>query len=383
MNLNKNSFLLNDISSLKGVGSKTKKYLEKKRIEKIKDLLWDLPHSIVDRSKITELSELEIGKIATIKVIVKKYNFPRIRNLPNKVICEDKGNKINIVFFNSYEGYIKKILPIENEVIISGKINFFNKKYQITNPIFVKPISQKDEIAKIFPKYSLTEGLKERNYRKLIIKVLNDMEEDFEWHSNYFLKKNKFNKFKKTFINLHNPIKKIDIFSNDYKRIAYDEIFANLLALYKARKSIKIIKKKKKIYSNRISKIVLKNFPFDLTKDQKKVLKDLDQDLRSNNRMFRLLQGDVGSGKTVLAFVAAANVIESNYQAVLMAPTEILSMQHYELANQLFSTSNIKIEILTSKTPNKDKKQIMFDLKSGNIDFLIGTHSLFQKKNKI
>ena len=133
-NLNKNNFLFNSISSVKGVGLKLKKYLKNKKIEKIKDLLLDLPYEVTDRSKISDLNELEIGKIATIKVIVLKYNFPRIRNLPNKVICEDETGKIECIFFNSFEGYIKKILPLNEWVVISGKVNFHNKKYQITNP---------------------------------------------------------------------------------------------------------------------------------------------------------------------------------------------------------------------------------------------------------
>ena len=127
MNKNKNSFLFKDISSLKGVGKITKAYLEKKRIEKVKDLLCDLPHSIVDRSKISKIKELEIGKIATLKVKVSKYNFPRIRNLPNKVICSDNDYKINIIFFNCFEGYIRKVLPIGKDVIISGKIHYYKK----------------------------------------------------------------------------------------------------------------------------------------------------------------------------------------------------------------------------------------------------------------
>ena len=124
MNINKNSFLFDEISSLRGVGKKTKKYLSNKKIEKIKDILWDLPYASIDRSKITSLKELEIGKITTIKVKVLKYNFPRIRNLPNKVVCVNDKENINIIFFNSYEGYIKKILPIGKEVIISGKVNY-------------------------------------------------------------------------------------------------------------------------------------------------------------------------------------------------------------------------------------------------------------------
>tara|TARA_Y100000590_G_scaffold414048_1_gene510530 strand:- start:6882 stop:8933 length:2052 start_codon:yes stop_codon:yes gene_type:complete len=381
MNINKNSFLFNEISSLKGVGSKTKKYLEKKKIEKVKDLLWDLPYSIIDRSKVTSLKELEIGKITTIKVNVIKYNFPRIRNLPNKVICGDKEKKINIVFFNSYEGYVRKILPIGKEVIISGKINYYKKQYQITNPTYIKPTAEKEEITKIFPKYSLTSGITEKIYRKLVFEVLNKITDNYEWHNDDFLENNNFNKFKKTFLNLHNPSQEIDIFSNDYRRLAYDEIFANLLTLFSARKSVKT-KKKKKIYYNKLSQIVLNNFPFELTNDQKKVLKNLDNDIGSKSRMFRLLQGDVGSGKTILALIAAANVIESGYQVALMAPTEILATQHYELAKKLFFSTNTKIELLTSKTTIQDKKKIIHELKNGNLNFLIGTHSLFQKKVK-
>ena len=380
MNINNNKFLFNEITKLNGVGSKTRKYLEKKKIEKIKDVLWDLPYSIVDRSKITELNELEIGKVLTIKVNVKKYNFPRIRNLPNKVICEDRGIKINIIFFNSYEGYIRKILPIGERVVISGKINFYKGNYQITNPNYITPISDQEKITKIFPKYSLTEGLNEKNYRKLILQVLDKIENNFEWHDNAFLKNNKFNKLKKTFLNLHNPKNKIDIFSNDYRRLAFDEIFANFLVLLKARKSIKTPKTIKKKYSGFYSKILLDNFPFDLTGSQKKVLNEIEKDIKSENRMFRLLQGDVGSGKTILALLSASNVIESGYQVALMAPTEILASQHYQLCKRLFLKTNIKISFLTSKTTGPERKKIISDLKNGNINFLIGTHSLFQKK---
>ena len=380
MNINKNSFLFDEISSLRGVGKKTKKYLSNKKIEKIKDILWDLPYASIDRSKITSLKELEIGKITTIKVKVLKYNFPRIRNLPNKVVCGNDKENINIIFFNSYEGYIKKILPIGKEVIISGKVNYYKKNYQITNPTYVKPISEKDEIAKIFPKYSLTEGLNEKNYRKLISNVLDKIDDNYEWHSNKFLKDNKFKNFKETLMNLHNPENKNDIFSNDYRRLAYDEIFANMLTLFSARKSIKIKKKNRKIYKNKFTKLILNNFEFNLTNDQKKVLVEIDNDLKSANRMFRLLQGDVGSGKTILALISAANVIEANFQVSLMAPTEILALQHYELAKKMFSSTKIKIELLTGKTETKEKKRIIQDLANGNINFIIGTHSLFQKK---
>ena len=144
-------FLAKNVSSLSGVGNKTKKLLQKKKIEKISDLLLNLPQGYTDRSNLQTLDKLEIGKITTIKVRVTKYNFPRIRNLPNKVICEDEKGKIDIVFFNSREGYIRKILPLNSIVIISGKINYFKKKYQITNPSYVVPQEKKDYVDKIIP----------------------------------------------------------------------------------------------------------------------------------------------------------------------------------------------------------------------------------------
>ena len=136
-------FITKNVSTLTGVGSKTKKLLKKKNIEKISDLLWSFPQGYTDRSNLQSLDKLEIGKITTIKVKVLKYNFPRIRNLPSKVICEDATGKIDIVFFNSREGYIRKILPLDAEVVVSGKINYFRKKYQITNPAYVVPIEKK------------------------------------------------------------------------------------------------------------------------------------------------------------------------------------------------------------------------------------------------
>ena len=221
MTLLKKDFLFQEINKLKGVGPKLTKYLRNKKIEKIKDILWDLPYDITDRSKITDLKKLEIGKIATIKVLIDKYSFPRIKNLPNRVICSNNEDKINIVFFNSREGYIRKILPIGQEVVISGKVQYYKKKYQITNPTYVKSIEKKEEIKKIFPKYSLTKGLTEKIYRKLVKDILVKIDDSDDWLDTNFLKENNFKKLKQTLINLHNPEKKIDIISNDYKRSTF------------------------------------------------------------------------------------------------------------------------------------------------------------------
>ena len=381
-NLNKNSFLFEDISTLKGIGKTLENYLKNKKINKVKDILLDLPYEVTDRSVLTSLDKIEIGKISTIQVMVKKYNFPRIRNLPNKVICSDKKNKINIIFFNSREGYIRKILPLNTEVIISGKVNFYKGQYQIINPTYVKDKSSKDKIAKIFPKYSLTEGLKEKIYRKIVLKVLSNFDKKDEWHSEEFLKKNNFNKLELTFKNLHNPLTKKNIDSNDFRRMAFDEIFSNLLYLSKSRKIIKAKKSLKKISKNNIAEIVIKNFGYKLTDGQIKILNEIENDIKSNQRMFRLLQGDVGSGKTILAFLSAAKVIGSDHQVAFMAPTEILANQHFKLAKKLFKKTNINLKILTGKTEYGEKKTIISMLENGKINFVFGTHALFQNKIK-
>jgi len=371
-------FLKQKITILSGVGNKTKKLLKKKKIEKVSDLLWNFPHGYTDRSNIQTLDKLEIGKITTIKVKVIKYNFPRIRNLPSKVLCEDKIGKIDIVFFNSREGYIRKILPIGFNVVISGKINYYKKKYQITNPAYVLPINKMDYVNKIIPKYSLTEGITEKIYRKLIDQVLIKIKDLNEWHDEKTLKYIGNVSWSKSILNIHRN-KFVDINSKFYRRLAYDEILANLLVLSQTRKRIKKFKKEKKKFDHSFSKKIIDNFNFKLTNSQIKMINEINSDLKSDQKMFRLLQGDVGTGKTIVSFIAAANVIKSNYQATLMAPTEILAKQHFELANKIFRSINISIAFLSGKTDINKKKTIYEDLTNGKIDFLIGTHALFQK----
>ena len=237
-------FLTRNISSLNGVGVKTKKLLKKKKIEKISDLLWNLPQGYTDRTNLQTLDKLEIGKITTINVKVVKYNFPRLRNLPNKVFCEDQNGKIDIVFFNSREGYIRKILPLNSNVIISGKINYYKKKYQITNPAYVVPVDKESYVNRIIPKYSLTEGITEKIYRKLIDQVLKHITNLNEWHDDDILKKIGNVSWAKSILSIHKD-KNSDLNSKFYRRLAYDEILANYLFLSQIRQRIKKYKKKK------------------------------------------------------------------------------------------------------------------------------------------
>ena len=375
-------FLLKDISTLKRVGQKTKKILKKKKIETLFDVLLHLPQAFVDRSNLININELEIGKICTIKVQVIKYNIPRIRNLPNTVKCEDSTGKINIVFFNSREGYIKKILPLNEWVIISGKVNFYNKKYQITNPAYVVPLEKEDFVKKIIPRYSLTEGITEKVYRNIIEQVLKKLPFFPEWHNENIMKKFDYKNWRESILHLHDPKIKQDFQSDYYRRLVYDEILSSLIVLSQIRKKIKKIKKKPKKFGNTLSKKIISNFRFQLTKNQIDIINEINGDLFSQSKMFRLLQGDVGSGKTIVALIAAANVVESGYQVAFMAPTEILANQHFTLANKIFSESNIKTDFLTGKTSNSERKIKINALKENNINIIFGTHALFQKKTE-
>ncbi len=371
------NYLLSDLKKLKGVGTKTYNLLKKKKINNIFDLLWRLPKSYTDRSKSTKIKDLKIGEVQTITVTPYKYNFPRIRNLPNRIYCKDDTGELDCIFFNSYEGYIKKILPLNKEVTISGKVGQFKSKYQITNPKYVSENASliKDK----HNKYSLTDGISERVYNKIINQILTDLPILNEWHNNEVLKKFDFISWNKSIVELHKPENIGKYKSNFYKRLAYDEILSTFLVHSEIRKKIKKIKKQKKIFNENYQKKILDRLVFQLTSDQKKTLNEINHDLKSSQKMFRLLQGDVGSGKTIVALCAALNVVQSGFQVAIMAPTEILARQHYNLAKKIFD-KKINLEILSSKSEYKDKKIIIKKLKDGNINIVFGTHAIFQKK---
>ena len=373
----KKDFIFSEVNSLKGVGLQLSKYLKKKRIEKIKDIVLNLPYSDTDRSKIYKVKELEVGKIQSIKVLVKKLNFPRIRNLPNKIICEDETGKIDIVYFNSREGYLRKLFPLNEWVIISGKINYFNKKYQITNPDYVTTLDNQDYVIKNIPKYNLTKGINEKKYRDISEQVINNLPTVADWLDIKFIKENKLIEWNQGIRRLHNSKDAKNNQSHSYRRLVFDELCANFLALSKNRRRIKK-NKIPKFFNIEYSKKIIKDLPFDLTKSQVDVLNEINYDLLSDNRMFRIIQGDVGSGKTIVSLLTITNVVNSGYQCTLMSPTEILARQHFELSKKIFN-NKIKVEFLTGKTDYKLKKDILTRLKNGTIDLLIGTHALFQK----
>ena len=370
-------YLLSDLKSIKGVGLKTSNLLKRKKINSIFDLLWKLPKSYTDRSLSSKIKDLKIDEIQTITIIPQKYSFPRVRNLPNRVLCKDETGEIDCVFFNSYEGYIRKILPIGKEVTISGRIKYFRNKYQLTNP---KYISEDSSIIKQkHNTYSLTEGISEKVYNKIIFQIIKNLPQIDEWHSKDILKNFGNIGWNDSIKKLHDPENIGKFKENFYQRLAFDEIFSTFLVNSEIRKKIKKIKKTKKKFDIKKQGEIISKLDFSLTNDQTKTLNEINKDLCSDNKMFRLLQGDVGSGKTIVALLSAFNTISSDFQVAVMAPTEILARQHFLLAKKIYS-KNIKIELLSGKSSYKDKKKILNKLIKKEIDIIFGTHALFQKK---
>jgi ATP-dependent DNA helicase RecG len=372
-------FLLSDLTKLKGVGIKTTNLLKKKKINNIFDLLWKLPKSYTDRSMSSKIRDLKIGEVRTVTITPKKYSFPRVKNLPNKVLCTDETGEIDCIFFNSYEGYVRKILPLGKEITISGKIGYFRNKYQLTNPKYLSEdsalIKQKHNT------YSLTEGISEKVYNKIINQIIENLPKLDEWHSKNIL--NRFNNisWNEAIKELHKPENVGGYKKNFYQRLAYDEIFSTFLVNSEIRKKIKKIKKINKVFNLKKQNKIIDQLNFSLTGDQIKTLKEINDDLCSSTKMFRLLQGDVGSGKTIVSLLSAYTTVNSGFQVAVMAPTEILARQHYELAKKLYP-KGLNIRLISGKTDYREKNLLLSQLSNHKIDIIFGTHAIFQKKVK-
>jgi ATP-dependent DNA helicase RecG len=245
-------------------------------------------------------------------------------------------------------------------------------------------------ILNIFPKtplllsknittYSLTDGISEKIYNKIINQIIKNLPTLNEWHSDNILNKFGNIKWNDAIVELHKPENIGNYKKNFYQRLAFDEIFSTFLVNSEIRKKIKKIKKKSKLVDKAKQDKILNKLEFTLTKDQFKTLEEINNDLSSTNKMFRLLQGDVGSGKTIVSLLAAYNTINSGFQVAFMAPTEILARQHFNFAKKLF-LNQINIELISGKSEYKNKKQILKKLEDNEIDVIFGTHAIFQKK---
>ena len=374
--------LFSSVKKIKGVGPIISKKLSDKGIENKIDLFLNLPTGAIDRRFCPKLDQLEVGVISTIFVRPVKYTIPRFRNLPNRVTCKDEYGSIDIIFFNSRESYIKQILPLNEEVVISGKVGFYKNKYQMTNPDYIQSIEKEKDITKIMAKYSSVAGISPKTIQKIYKEEIGKLKDIGEWHSQDFLKKMAWPTWYDAIYNLHNPINVSDVNkeSKFYQRLAFDEIFSNFLIFSEIKKRIKKLIKVSKVINDDNLLRIKKILPFTLTESQQVSLKEILTDISSEKKMLRVLQGDVGSGKTAVAMITAYLTVKSGYQVAFLCPTELLAKQHFLLFKKVLENENFNIQLLTSKIKVSEQVDTRFQLSQNKIDIVVGTHSLFQEK---
>ena len=368
-------------------------YLEKKKTifmnnvksffgERIVDILLHYPNSINNKNLKSDFDIKDINKIITldIKIIEHIENFNR--KTPYRVIGQIKSTqRIDLLFFNSYKKFLIGKLVIDKTYRVTGKLQFFSNVFQLIHPNEILNYESLELFEEFEPIYNLSRTkINQKYFRKLVLRKLSDFNKfDFppEWILDKF-KQKKWKSFKDSINIIHKPSKETSEDQLLYlrQRLAFDELLSNLLIFnklkYKSEKTNHF-----KINNFSISEKIIKNLDFDLTKDQKLTLKEIRNDIGGQEKMYRLLQGDVGSGKTIISLLSIADCISSGYQAVLMVPTELLAKQHYDYFCEYLNKFDIKISLLTGKTQNKDK---IYDLINTNkIQLLIGTHSVYNK----
>ena len=418
--LDKLGFLLTPLRNLSGFTDRSMKLYERLLLKrsldfekelKVIDLLYHKPEKVLFRKENPDLRTVQDGDLITVKVVVDDYKIPYKNYQPHKILCHNQTGFITVVYFKILD-YMKPMFKEGNEIIISGKVEKFNNELQMTHPDYVnnQNIPNYEQI------YPLTAGLINKNLRQNIQKILQKIPDLPEWLPNDLLFENGWKSWKESILSMHNAKNDNELLDNSpyIERLAFDELLANQISFNLVKEKIKL-ENQKDIFVNKnnsLKKYFLELLPFELTNDQKKVIKEVEDDLYSQKRMLRLVQGDVGSGKTVVAFLSMLPFLENHKQIAFMVPTSILATQHFEWLKNICTKSNnieiidynelasskknlenslldfdkneknikIKIALLTGKIKGKKREKILNALKNGDIDILIGTHAIFQEK---
>lgn len=374
--------LFAEISTLKGIGSKTVKLLQNLLSgSKIVDLAFHLPAGIIDRSYRPRLKDAVLGRICTLRVKVIEHIAPKTRQQPYRVLVSDGSGEMTLIFFKVYADSIAKNLPVGAVRIVSGKIESFNGMLQMAHPDYIVPEADSDKIPAFEPVYPLTAGISNKMLNKYAEQALAKVPALPEWLDEAFVRQQGWDDFRSALVKAHHPRYQQDLepYAKERARLAYDELLANQLTLAIARERVK--KQSGRIVRGNglLRKKIMEKLPFTLTTAQKNVLAEIYTDQAAPLRMLRLLQGDVGSGKTIVAFLAMLNAVEAGLQAAIMAPTEILAKQHFETIAPMCEDIGITAALLTGKTKGKARTEILNKLAEGKINILIGTHALFQE----
>lgn len=365
--------------NLTGVGSRYFKLISRLCGGRVADLLWHLPAGITDRTYGVDLNRAQKDRLWTGIVHIVEHAVPPSRKQPYRVYASDGTADITLNFFKYYNDSIQKALPAGQDRVISGRLEMFNGRWQMNHPDYIVIPEMLEKIRAVEPVYPLCAGVSNKMMLKLSAQALAKIPPLPEWLDEHFIKKEKFSDFKTALMQAHRPHTTADLEPDTpaRRRLAYDELLANQLTLAIARQRIK--KQAGRSFENagKLQRKLLSCLDFELTGAQKRVLAEIGAEQAAPYKMLRLLQGDVGSGKTVVAFLTMLNVVECGAQAAIMAPTEILAKQHLESMAGWAEKLGIKAELLTGKIKGKKRTEILLRLADGKIDILIGTHALF------
>jgi len=371
--------LFAEIRTLSGVGPKLEKLIAKVAGPRLVDLIFDLPVAVVDRSYRPRLIAAEPGRIATVEVGVLDHSPPRVKSQPYKVRVSDDSTVMDLVFFRADAKYLMDILPPGSRRIISGRIESFKDKLQMPHPDYV--VEDAALMPQHEPVYALTEGLAAKALAKAVRGALSHVPAMPEWQDPAFLKREGFAPFGAALAAAHAPVHEADLSPETAprRRLAYDELLANQLALMLIRAQLRGPTGRRMAGDGKLRARAIAALPFALTDGQLTALDEIEKDMASDKRMLRLLQGDVGSGKTIVALLALLNAVEAGCQGALMAPTEILVRQHCASLEPYAKAAGVRLAALTGREKGASRDATLKALAAGEIDILIGTHALFSE----
>lgn len=378
MNDNSFDFLYQNVEKLKGIGPKKASYFKNLNINTVIDIFYNLPTRSIDRTQDIDFKNLEKGQTITTLVKVKKHHFPFNPKLPYVIECEKGSLIINIIYFSIRGNFLRKKYPENKELIISGKVSFYKSNLSVAHPDYIEEIENEDKLRTFENIYPLTRGITLKDIRIVLNDAKNHLNKFDEWLNENIIKKYNFSSFNESLIKMHFPSVKEDIENreNFRKRLAVDELVSNYFAIRYLKEKTKRKNESLNLKFNLQEKLI-NELPFELTKNQYKIINDINNYNNTQYRETVLLQGDVGSGKTIVSLLTAIPFIQKHKQVAYMAPTEILANQIYSNVLNHLDSEEVKPILLTGSSKNKSK--IYEKIEKGIFNFIIGTHAIFQE----
>ncbi len=345
------------------------------------DLLWHLPFSILDRRLTPSISEGRVGTNATLRVRVGEHRAALRRGRPYRVEVSDGSGSLSLVFFNLSGGYLQKLLPTGEEKIISGRLESYDGFLQMAHPDLILPATALAEVGKLMPVYRSTAGLPPAVLEKTIAGIVEKLRDLPEWIDAALSRREKWSSWREAVQTAHRPQSEEDLnaLSPARRRLAYDEVLAHQLTLALVRNSYKREHGRTVIGTGDLRDRALKALGFELTGSQRFALAEIYGDMAGEGRMLRLLQGDVGSGKTLVALLSMLLAVEANGQAALMAPTEILARQHFKTIEPICGAIGVRCDLLLGQGRGQSRSPVLLGMAEGSIQLVIGTHALLQE----